>query len=196
MVSSSNDLMSTIGTYDGVADLPFPARSSVYLTTFPFTDKDVKKWAWLMSRGVEDTFLNEPGNDDEDLYPAVTRARAGGRNRSPYYEPVRIEVDVPSIYVSRALDKEVVPEDTKEKVKYHIVVQNRTRPQGSKLLVAEGRKAAGIMIYYEALSGNSILFVGATVDQRLSKRKKWVRVESLEAAIKLEGEEGVVGVIC
>jgi hypothetical protein len=196
MVNSSNDLMSYFGTYDGIVDFPFPARSVVYLTTFPFTDKDVKKWTWVMSRGVEDIFLHGPSHDDEDLYPPGARAGGVGRNRSPYYEPVRIDPDVPSVYVSRALDTKVIPEDTKEKIQYHIVIQNRNRLHGSKLMIAESRQAAGIMIYYEALCGNSIVFVGATVAQKLAKRKKWTRVETLEEAIKLEEDEGVVGVIC
>jgi len=185
-----------------VADMPFPARSSVYLTTFPFTDRDVKKWAWLLSNSVEDAFLSDPGNrggdDDEDIYgngyPAVVRPRY--RNRSPYYDPVGT-TDIPSIYLSRALDTSVVPEDGKENVRYFIVVQNRARPNWSKLMVAEGRKAAGIMIYYEALTGNSVGFVGAVVGQgkRLG-RVKLRKVENLEAAAKAQEEDGVVGVIC
>jgi len=196
MVNSPNVLLSKVGNYDGVADLPFPARSSIFLATFPFTDNDVKKWAWLLSRGVEDTFLNEPGNDDDEVYPTMTRNR--GRNRSPYYDgPVVINNDIPSVYVSRALDSTVIPEDTKEKIKYMIVVQNRNNPRSGKLVVAEGRKAAGILLYYEALSGNSIAFVGATVDAgKKLGRKKLVKVDTVEEAVKLTEEEGVVGIIC
>ncbi|KAF2800037.1 hypothetical protein K505DRAFT_32366 [Melanomma pulvis-pyrius CBS 109.77] len=193
MVNSSAELLSKVGKYDGIADLPFPARSSVYLATFPFTDKDVKKWTWLLSRTVEDTFLNEPGNDDEDVYPSANRFR--GRNRSPYYEPINANVDIPSVFVSRALDTAVVPEDSGHKVRYLLVVQNRGRPQGSKLLIAESRKAAGIMLYYEALSGNSVLFVGAVVHQGKKLGRNLVKVETLEEAVKVL-EDGVVGVVC
>lgn len=193
MVSSSAALLSKVGKYDGIADLPFPARSSVYLTTFPFTDKDVKKWTWLLSRTVEDTLLNEPGNDDEDLYPAFNRSRV--RNRSPYYDPINVNLDIPSIFVSRALDTSVVPEDAGHEVRYMIVVQNRNRPQGSKLLIAESRKAAGIMMFYEALNGNSIFFVGAVLNQEKKLGRKLVKVENLEEAVKVQ-EDGVVGVVC
>jgi len=198
MVNSPNILLSKVGNYDGVADLPFPARSSMFLATFPFTDKDVKKWTWLLSRGVEDTFLNEPGSNDDEIYPTITRNR--GRNRSPYYnynEPVVINNEIPSMYVSKALDSSIIPEDTKENVRYLIVVQHPHTSRSSKLIVAEGRKAAGIFLYYQALSGISIPFVGAIVDTgKKLGHKKFVKVDTLEEAVKLTTEEGVVGVVC
>ena len=61
LLGSSTQLLDKAGKYDGLADLPFPARGSVYLSTFPFTEKEVKKWAWLFSLGVEDVFLAESG---------------------------------------------------------------------------------------------------------------------------------------
>ncbi|KAF2705324.1 hypothetical protein K504DRAFT_99651 [Pleomassaria siparia CBS 279.74] len=200
MITSSYMLLSKVGNYDGVVDLPLPAFSSAYLATFPFTDKDVKKWAWLMARGVEDTYMNQPRDrdeDDDDDYPRFNRMR-GGRNRSPYYEPVVSVTDIPSLYVSRALETSVIPENTREEVRYMIVIQNRNRPQGCKLLVAESRKAAAIMMYYEALSGNSVVFVGAVVDQtKKLAHKKLVRVETLEEAIELTADgNGDIGVIC
>jgi hypothetical protein len=197
-LTSSTHLLDQVSKRDGIVDLPFPARGSIFLTTYPFTDKDVKKWAWLFSLGVEETFLKEPSrgrgrdvdSDDSDGEPIVRRAR----NRSPFYDPGT--VDIPSVYLSRALDKEVVPEET-ENVSYLIVTQNRHRPAGSKLLVAESRKAAGILMYYESLKGDSIVFVGAVVGKGEKKvhPKKFRMVESLEEATKAK-EEGLVGVIC
>jgi len=206
LFDKSSCFLDSVGKYDGTVDLPRPSRSSIYLTTYPFTDKDVKKWAWLFSLNVEETFLEENtrgrrGRDDnlddtdDAFYPTVRRAR----NTSPsWYEPGTN--DVPSVYLSRALDKEVVPEDTAN-VSYLIVTQNRHppagRPAGSKLLVAESRKAAGMLMYYEALRGDSVMFVGAAVGFGGKKvhPKKFRKVESLDEAGKLK-EEGVVGVVC
>ncbi|KAH7086914.1 hypothetical protein FB567DRAFT_549349 [Paraphoma chrysanthemicola] len=199
-VTSSAQLLDQVSKRDGIVNLPFPARGSIFLTTYPFTDKDVKKWAWLFSLGVEDAFLKEPSrgrgrgrdldSDESDGEPVVRRAR----NRSPYYDPGT--VDIPSVYFSRALDKEVVPEDA-ENVSYLIVTQNRHRPAGSKLLVAESRRAAGILMYYESLKGDSIVFVGAVVgpEEKKVHPKKFTLVKSLEEAAKAK-EKGLVGVIC
>jgi hypothetical protein len=201
-IQSSDRLLAQVNKMDGIIDLPYPARTSVYLTTFPFTERDIKKYSWLFANGTEDVFfLNSKGqiNADEDFeydngpYPVVVNAR---RNRD-YYEPMN--EDIPLIQLSRALDTAVVPEDIENKDhRYWIVVQNKSRPKGVKLIVAESRKAAGILIYYEALNGNSVSFVGAVVQQR----KKGVplkikKVESLEEAVKMkeEGDE-VVGIVC
>ncbi|KAF2035748.1 hypothetical protein EK21DRAFT_106594 [Setomelanomma holmii] len=192
IVSSSTKLLDQVGKCDGIVDLPFPARGSIFMTTCPFTQKDVKKFAWLFSLGVEETFLKDPSrgrgrdldSDDSDGEQVVRRAR----NRSPFYDPGT--VDIPSVYLSRALEKEVVPEDTKA-VSYLIVTQNRHRPAGSKLLVAESRKAAGILMYYEALKGDSIVFVGAVVAMGEKKvhPKKFRVAESLNEANELKEQE-------
>ena len=204
LLASSSQLLDKAGKYDGLVDLPFPARGSVYLSTFPFTDKDVKKWAWLFSLGVEDTFLAESGrgrglggdSDDDDAdnaYPTVRPVRRN-RDRSPYYDPGTI--DIPSVFLSRALDKDVVPED-ESNARYLIVTQNRHRPAGSKLLVAESRKAAGMLMYYEMLKGDSIMFVGATVyhGKKTVHPKRFRKVETLDEANKMT-DEGWVGIIC
>ncbi|KAH7372368.1 hypothetical protein BKA66DRAFT_178006 [Pyrenochaeta sp. MPI-SDFR-AT-0127] len=202
LISSSTQLLDKVSKYDGIVDLPFPARGSIYLTTFPFTDRDVKKWSWLFSLGVEDNFLVESGrgrlaendSDGEDLaFPTVRPVRRG-RDRSPFYDPGTI--DIPSVFLSRALEVSVVPDDT-EKIRYIIVTQNRHRPAGSKLILAESRKAAGMLMYYELLKGDSIMFVGATVYQGKQNvhPKKFKKVQTLEDAIHAEGE-GFVGVVC
>ncbi|KAF2831554.1 hypothetical protein CC86DRAFT_366900 [Ophiobolus disseminans] len=202
LFDKSSHFLESVGKFDGTVDLPCPSRGAVYLTTYPFTEKDVKKWAWLFSLNVEDTFLEEASrgrrgragefdnNGDDVTYSTVRRAR----NEFPIYDAMTI--DIPSVYLSRALDLEVVPEDTAN-VSYLIVTQNRHRLAGSKLLVAESRKAAGIMMYYEALKGDSTVFVGAVLDYGEKKvhPKKFKKVGSLEEAIKVK-EEDFVGIIC
>lgn len=199
LFDKSSYLLDAVGKIDTIVDLPRPSRGVVYITTFPFTNKDVKKWAWLFSVNIEETFLEEDNrsrgrdielNEGEILGPIVRRAR----NESPYYDPGTM--DIPSIYLSRALNPEIVAEDTKD-VSYLIVMQNRHRPAGSKLLVAESRKAAGIVMYYEALKGDSVVFVGAVKGwgEKKVHPKKFRRVESLEEAMKVKGE-GFVGVVC
>lgn len=202
VITSSAQLLEKVSKYDGIADMPFPARGSVYLTTFPFTDRDVKKWSWLFSLGIEDTFLVESGrgrvtdndSDGEDAtFPHVRPIRRG-RDRSPYYDPGT--ADIPSAFLSRALDTEIVPEDT-EKIKYIIVTQNRHRPAGSKLLYAESRKAAGMLMFYELLKGDSIMFVGAMLHQEKKNihPKKFKMVQTLEEGLQAQ-DEGFVGVVC
>jgi hypothetical protein len=196
MLSSSTDLLEQVSKYDGIVDLPRPARNSIYLTTYPMADKDVKKWSWLFSGNVEEKYLSrgrildsDAESDDEIDY--IPRRRR--RDRSPFYDST---VDIPSVYLSRALDTNVVPEDTAG-VSYLIVTQNRHEPAGSKLQIVESRKAAGIVMYYEALRGDSIVFVGAVVDWSGDKVKprNFKRVESLEKAATLK-KEGKVGVVC
>lgn len=203
VIASSEKLLSHVNKSDGIIDLPYPARSGVYMTTFPFTERDVKKYSWLFANGTEDVFFSNsrsPMDADEDLeydngsYPVVVNSH---RRRDAYYEP--FNEDIPLIQLSRALDTAVVPEDNADKdLRYWIVVQNKSRPKGMKLVVAESRKAAGIFIFYEALNGNSILFVGAVVQPR----KKGVplkikKVESLEDAVKMKEEgDNVVGIVC
>lgn len=198
MFDKSTQFLDAVGKFDGTVDLPRPSRGAVYLTTYPFTDKDVKKWSWLFSLNVEETSLEQSsrgrdlGFDDgeDNVSPTVRRAR----NNSPWYDPGTI--DIPSVYLSRALDTDVVPEETAN-ISYLIVTQNRHRPTGSKLLVAESRKAAGIMMYYEALKGDSTVFVGVVLDFGAKKvhPKKFKKVESLEDAIQAK-EQGFMGVIC
>ncbi|KAF2179674.1 hypothetical protein K469DRAFT_716036 [Zopfia rhizophila CBS 207.26] len=200
-VSSSKTLLEKVGTFDGVADLPYPARSSIYLTTFPFTDRDVEKWTWLFGIAVEGTWMFERGGlgTDDERFGHYGAVFDGGnrRSRSPYYDP--LGSDIPNVYLSRALDASIIPEEEMEKkVRYWIVVQNRARPPAYKLLVAESRQAAGIMAYYEALTGNSVVFVGAVLEQKMRLgRVKFRKVEDLNEAEKVQGEdEGVVGVVC
>lgn len=203
-LSSSMQLLENVD-YDGIAELPYPARSNVYLTTYPFTERDVKKWAWLFAHGVEDVFLtdgvtrdDEDDESEDDWFPSrgrrVRPVRNRNRNCSPYWDQ---NFDIPSVYLSRALDKEVVPEDSEQNVKYLVVVQNRSNPSGGvKLLTAESRKAAGIVMYHEALMGNSIVFVGAIAGPTGKKmKKKFKKVDSVEAA-REAAEDGVVGIIC
>jgi len=184
--------------------MPFPGRNSIYLTTFPFTDRDVKNWSWLFSHGVEEMWLtrgDKSNRDDEDDFTFEDDFYDGGRcvprvtrNRRRDFDATT--VDVSSVYLSRALDTSVVPEDVNEKVKYLIVVHNRSKPSGgAKLLTAESRKAAGIAMYYEALTGNSIVFVGAVVGGVGKKVKKFRKAEGVEEA-KGMSEGGVVGIIC
>ena len=194
-VSSSSQLLEKVGKEDGIVDLPAPAIRNVYLTTYPFGDKDVKKWAWLLAAGVEDEYVAQSfrGDCNGGDEPAVERVRQR-RGEVPIYDPGNI--DLPSVYLSHALDTEVVPEDSKHNVRYLIVTQNRLRPAGCKLLVAESRKAAGVLIYYEILRGDSVLFVGATVHQCKSiSSKKYKKVASLDEAVSLQ-DEGFVGIVC
>ena len=100
------------------------------------------------------------------------------------------------MYLSRALDSEVIPEKDEKDFTYVVVVKNRRRGGGcAKLLTAGGRKAAGIIIYYEALVGNSVVFVGATKGELGKKGAKFKRVESVDEAVKV-AEEGASGIIC
>ncbi|KAF2622772.1 hypothetical protein BU25DRAFT_425478 [Macroventuria anomochaeta] len=193
-INSSTELLAKVGKEDGLTEFPPPAIRNIYLTTYPFGDKDVKKWSWLFAAGVEDEYVAQNVRDmNNSDVPSIERVRQR-RGEFPIYDPGNI--DIPSVYLSRALDTEVVPEDSKHNLRYLIVTQNRHRPAGCKLLVAESRKAAGILIYYDILKGDSILFVGATVHQcKTVHPKKYKKVNSLEEAVSLQNE-GFVGVVC
>ncbi|KAJ4344913.1 hypothetical protein N0V95_006113 [Ascochyta clinopodiicola] len=195
-LNSATQLLERVGKEDGLMELPIQAHTNVYLTTYPFGAKDVKKWSWLLAAGVEEEYLAETsaaiGLNGKPL-PSVERVRQR-RNEFPVYDPGNI--DIPSIYLSRALDVDVVPEASKLNIRYLIVVQNRHRPAGSKLLVAESRRAAGVIMYYEALRGESVVFVGATVHRCGTVAPEMFRkVESLEEAVSVR-EEGYVGIVC
>jgi hypothetical protein len=198
MLNSSVQLLAKVNKYDGIADLPFPARGGIYLTTFPFTDRDVKKWSWLFSLGIEDTFLAEDVSfhdcDSEDERRPRYRPVQRRRDRSPEYDSYA--VDISSVCLSRALDTEVVPEGT-DGLRYVIVIKNRHRPAGSKLLVGESRKAAGMLMYYELLKGDSVMFVGAMMGptKNGTHPKKFRKVESVGEAGMVQ-QEGFVGVVC
>lgn len=220
LLSSSSSLLEKINDYDGVADLPFPARGGVYLTTYPFSDKDVQRWSWLLGSGIEEQWVNEPrkrrvNNDDDDdddsdddrLFNRGRGVRIFNddrrRIRSPGYDPLGNEMS--SVFLSRALDTTVVPEEGEEKVKFVIVVQNRSKngssAEAARLLVAESRKATAMLMYYEVLNGTSVPFVGAVpANAKLtgSKKKKvqFKKVETVDEAVKLYKEDGVVGVVC
>src|SRR5262245_41598721 len=140
LIASSVQLLSNIN-YDGIADMPDADRSSIYLTTFPFTDRDVKKWSWLFEQGVEDVWvlergiksLDEDDEDDEDDFISrrgrgVRVCRNRRRNRSPFYNNYNGN-DIASVFLSCALDTDVIPEST-ENVRYFIVVGNKNRPHG------------------------------------------------------------------
>jgi hypothetical protein len=106
---------------------------------------------------------------------------------------------MPALFVSRALDNSVVTDEAKH-VNFLIVVQSGNGSAMYKLLVAESRKAAGILIYYEAVNGNSVVFVGAVLDGRERFRGVLRRVDGLGAAMGFRGledeREPTVGVIC
>lgn len=193
VLTSSTQLLEQVGKEDGIVDFPGVSARNVYLTTYPFGSKDVKKWAWLFAAGVEDEYvtLNAQVTDVSDV-DNVDRVRLH-RN-----EPIHnlTNIDIPCVYLSRALDTEVVLENSKHRVRYLIVVRNRHQPNGSKLLVAESNKAAGVLMFHEILRGSSVLFVGATVHQcKTVHSTKYRKVESLEEAISLQ-DEGFVGVVC
>jgi hypothetical protein len=199
-ILTSPALLERVCKYDGIADLPQGTRHRIYITTYPFTNKDVKKWSWLFALNIEEQYLydmsrgrNDDDMSDDDMYNRRSRRY---RNISPCYEPERDRTIIPCVYLSRALDLEVVPEDAKN-VSYLIVTQSRLRPGESQLLIVESRKAVGISVFYEALRGNSTVFVGAVVERpdKNVKAKRFRRVESLEEAVQVK-EEGFVGVVC
>ncbi|KAJ4382959.1 hypothetical protein N0V86_002186 [Didymella sp. IMI 355093] len=193
MVNSSIQLLDRVGKDDGVIELPAPAIRNIYLTTYPFGDKDVKKWSWLFAAGIEDEFVVQSTRDLVGGLPNVERVR----QRNDGFIPYDVDrVDIPSVYLSQALDTKVVPEDTEHNARYLIVTQKRSQPTGAKLIVAESRKAAGMLIYYTILIGDPILFVGATVHQcKTVHPKKYKKVNSLEEAISLQ-DAGFVGIVC
>ncbi|KAJ4984259.1 glutathione-dependent formaldehyde-activating enzyme [Stagonosporopsis vannaccii] len=148
-VNSSTQLLEKVGKEDGIVELPAPAVRNAYLTTYPFGDKDVKKWAWLLASGVEDEYVTQSTRDANGDMPNVERIHQNRGEFHHIHNPGAVEL--PSVHLSRALDLEIVPEDSKHSLRYLIVTQNCRRAQGWKLLVAESRKAAGILIYYEML---------------------------------------------
>ncbi len=191
--NSSTQLLDKVGQEDGVIRLPSPATRNIYLTTYPFGDRDVKKWAWLLASGIEDEYVKQNLHETRSDMPSIERVKQR-RSEFPVYDPGN--VDIPSVYLSRCLDPEVISDDTDHNLRYYIVTQTRHRPAGFKLLVAESRKAVGVQMYYEALRGESVLFVGATVHQcKNTHSGKYKKVSSLEEAISVQ-EEGFVGVIC
>lgn len=193
MISSSTQLLERVGKDDGIVELPVPALRNIYLTTYPFGDKDVKKWSWLLAAGIEDEFLVPSSHNVGGDVLTVERARQRNDGFVPF-EPDRI--DIPAVNLSRALDTGVVPEDTKHDVRYLIVTQKRLQPHGAKLIVAESRRAAGIQIYYTVLTGDPILFVGATVHQcKTIHPKNYKKVASLEEAISIQ-DAGFAGIVC
>jgi hypothetical protein len=183
-ISSSTQLLEQFGKEDGVFELPYPLNGRVYLATYPFGDRDVQKWSWLFAAGIEDEYLVR----DSEEYARPSR---GTRNRYNARDE-----DMSSVYLSRALDVNVVPEDTKHSVRFFIVTGNPSRLSGFKLLVAESRKAASMLIYYEMLKGDSVLFVGAMVHEcKTGRPKRYKKVNSLEEAVALYNK-GAVGVLC
>lgn len=196
VINSSTQLLDKVGKEDGIMEVPFPARSHIYLTTYPFGNKDVKKWSWLFASGIEGEYLTLNRNSisiDGEPVSSVERVRQR-RDHSPAFLPGTI--DIPSVYLSRALDVAVVPETNAHSVQYLIVTQNRHRPAGSKLLVAESRQAAGVLMYYEILRGDSVLFVGATLHQcGTVPPGKYKKVATLEEAIRAR-EGDYVGIVC
>ncbi|KAJ4312293.1 hypothetical protein N0V94_007521 [Neodidymelliopsis sp. IMI 364377] len=195
-VKSSTQLLERIGVDDSIIDLPIIGRGNIYLATYDFGDKDVKKWSWLFAANIEEEHLTETSRVDSNGndVPGVERVRQRPSNFSTIYNAGHI--DIPCVYLSRALDIEVVPEDTEHQVRYFIVTKNRGHVPGSQLLVAESRKAAGTMMFYEILKGDSVVFVGATVHQcQTVQPKKFKKVASLEEAISVQ-DEGYVGIVC
>ncbi|KAF2199973.1 hypothetical protein GQ43DRAFT_97218 [Delitschia confertaspora ATCC 74209] len=234
LIHSSSALLSKVNTYDGIADLPFSARISIYLVTYPFSDKDVKKWSWILKAGVTETWMYEipasshrarEGAEYSDIgftdwdynpvyneryaeyIPSVNRRCTRNRNRNIREAPLPLydgHADLPSVYLSRALDPAVVPE-TEKGVEFLIVVRNLRDREGRmpafKLLVADSRKAAGIMLLYEAFVGNAIVFCGAVKDRvegmQMGKGKGEVEFKRVEKFEERVGEEkGVVAVVC
>ena len=183
-ISSSTQLLEQSGKDDGVFELPYPLNGRVYLAMYPFGDRDVQKWSWLFAAGIEDEYIVRD-SEEQALLSLGTRNQYNTRVES-----------VSSVYISRAMDVDVVPEDTKHSVRFFIVTGSPGRLPGFKLLVAESRKAASILIYYEMLKGDSVLFVGAMVHEcKTGRPKRYKKVNNLEEAVALYNK-GAVGVIC
>ncbi|KAF1975156.1 hypothetical protein BU23DRAFT_566741 [Bimuria novae-zelandiae CBS 107.79] len=198
--------------YDGVVKLPFPAQSHIFITTFPFTNKHVQEWSWLFQLDIEEKYLHKPTEVTDDDVDSETewysnerrgrinrpiRMHRGRRDRFPNFDNT---IDFASVYLSRALDRTVIPEASEKDFTYIIVVKNRGMSGGgAKKLTADSRKAAGILMYYEALIGNSVAFVGAvrevTDDGENVKTRTYKKVDSVYEAVKA-AEEGVFGVLC
>jgi len=202
LLNSSAELLDCLD-HDGIADLPVPAKGSIYVTNFPFGKKDVKKWSWLFTQGTEDEYF-DTWEDNDGLadrgragrpIPIRIHGRRDRRDRSPYYYDDRQPTEIPMVCLSRALDTSVVPESSGHDFTFLIVVRMRGgHDSGVKLLTAESRKAAGTLMYYEALVGNSVVFVGASLGTN-KKKKTFRKVGSVSEAVQVSGE-GVTAIIC
>lgn len=187
VINSSTQLLDRIGCEDGLFELPPPSIGQVYLATYPFGDKDVKKWSWLFAADIENKVVAQiKRGSGEDAEPICNGSR----------KHVSQDNGMQFAFLSCALDTAVVPEDTSHNVRFFVVVQNRLWQNGVKLLIAESRKAAGILIYFELLHGGSVPFVGAMVhDCQSGREKRYKRVTSFEEAVGLY-KRGIVGVFC
>ena len=226
-IKSSSELLNKVSKHDGLAELPFLATNTpIYLSTFPFSDKDVKKWSWLFSLGIQDDYLapgghmpyygdstfsssppshnsNDDDNDSAIAFPFVRLVQSGatGPDAYRYLDPGTVPYNdrILSVFLSRALDETVIgPGNAAKNVRYLIVMQNYKYPGGSKLVITESRAAAGMLMFYQLLKADSVVFVGAVCCCSSKMRvhpRKFKRVETLDEAVEVQ-KEGFVGVVC
>lgn len=193
-IRSSTQLLERVGKEDGIVEFPTLGLRSVYLATYPFGNKDVQKWSWLFAAGIEGEYLVQSPRDVLGGLPMVERIRPRSDGLTPHYGNDKYAI--PPVYLSRALDTQIVPEHSEHSVRYLIVTENHPRAEGVQLMVAESRKAAGMLIYYAALNGDPVLFVGATAHQcKTVHANRYKKVHTLDEAVTLQ-HDGFAGIVC
>ncbi|KAF2473854.1 uncharacterized protein BDR25DRAFT_312031 [Lindgomyces ingoldianus] len=186
VIKNSRDLLALVDTHEGL--IRTPNHTSVYATTYPYTDVDVKNISWLFYTGRIDGWADK-------LHSYYTMNVSA---RDYYPNPVHHTIDTPMIRLTAAL-KEHKPKD-EAKLKYVIACQSRNTPAVFKLLVSYSRKAAGMDMFYELLNGNSVVFVGAVLkdvavpveNPHVFPAAKFKRVESVEEAESLKDAFGII----
>jgi len=183
---------------------------TLYLTTHPYHADDLNKWAWLFQCGVLDLWLQPemPCPRGSAYYEIPQKSK----NRRPYeyddfdrynssgYRGGVVSVSLARLGTALKIFENENDSDTK-KVKFVIVVQDKTEPGWVKLKVSHSRQAAAADILYEIVNGLSIAFVGAVLREVAvpsgdlgRKPMTLVRVESVTQAEDVG--MGNVAVIC
>jgi hypothetical protein len=179
---------------------------TIYISTTPFHDADVQKMAWLFKIGIPDTWVQKP-----TAYVSGTGYQFElPRGRRQYHDDDRYDDGYASHnIVSHARLGAVLrmfKDDSEKygtsKVKFVTAVhKERTSGAWVKLIVSHTRQAAVVDIFHQLLNNQSILFVGAVLQDvavpvETSSRKP-VKVQKVTSVKEAEEVgKGVIGVIC
>jgi hypothetical protein len=180
---------------------------TIYISTTPFHDADVQKLAWLFKLGIPDAWVQKPTSYVSGSGFQFDLPRGGRRQ---YHDDDRYDDGYNSRdIVSHArlgavlrIFKDDSEKYRTSKVKFITAVhKERTSGAWVKLIVSHTRQAAAVDIFHQILNNQSILFVGAVLQDMAvpveTSSRKPVKVQKVNSVKEAEEVgKGVIGVIC
>lgn len=208
ILRNSNSINKILDESDVYVEIGTRYVKTAYITNHSFHRKDIDNIAWLFTTGIVDAWVQKPFSylpSSGFMYNLPPPGGPGRRYNAYDDRDDDFEGGATAVaHLGAALRifKDDSNESETSKVKFVMAVQGRNSAGWAKLMICHSRQATLTAIFLEMLNRNSVLFVGAVLEDavipvgppshyRVMKFEKATSVQELEDA-----EEGVIKIIC